>query len=339
MFTSDGKYNEAKAFGDFSSNMKLDYANYQAIKPHVMLFYESAGYSWMINSIYPSHNGLPKSVYGDKPGDTEEIKAARIAKFQSFDRLLRGRIFKTVDNNTVQDLANLSVQCGVVFWAWIKSKCVRDTVGFSNAVRERLTTRKMADVENNMERLLREMDQDLNLLSGKETFSVSQRLELVRESQATISGKLTKDDPYYAPLVSLNSKLTHDDTSVDWDYAKTELLGHYSTYFQNEVEKIVLSKSTPSVASTKDAHKDIELNFTVDPSNPTKSVKLMLKALNKNPSISAANKNKIKALAVDVAKQPKDLSNVDCYNCGKKGHYASNCYLPGGGAAHGKGGK
>ena len=269
-----------------------------------------------------------------------EIKATRISKtkFESFDKLLRGRIYKTVDNNTVQDLANLPSQSGVVFWIWIKNKCIRDSVGFSNAVRERLTSRKLSDVDNNMERLLRDMDADIHLLKGKEKFSVGQRLDILREAQATVAGKLTKDDPYYAPLVNLNSMLTHDAASVTWEYAKTELNGHYATYFQNDVEKIVLSKSTTGKGDGGSGNKSLELNFTLNTSNPANGIKAMLKSLNSNPSISASQKNKIKALAVDVSKQKKDLSEVVCWNCGKVGHYISACRLPGGGA-HGKGGR
>ena len=164
MFSSDGRYHEPKAFGDVSG-MKLDYANYQLILPHVKLFFESAGYSNLFKTISPTSVGRPKSVYGDQPGDTDDVRKARIDKYEAFDRLLRGRIFKTVDSNTVQDLSNLLIQSGVVYWSWITAKCIRDSVGFSNAIRDRLTTRKLSDVGNNMERLLREMDQDIHLLS------------------------------------------------------------------------------------------------------------------------------------------------------------------------------
>ena len=76
MFTSDGKYHEPKAFGDVK-DMKLDYASFRAIRPHVELFYESAGYKPLLN-LSPDSAGKPKLIYSDQPDDTPEINIREI---------------------------------------------------------------------------------------------------------------------------------------------------------------------------------------------------------------------------------------------------------------------
>ena len=332
MFTDSGKFVEPKSFGEKS--LKLTYGNYQLIRPHVELFFDSADYPKLID--WNKENACkPKIVYDPRTGDTPEIVEARVSKFVYFDKLLRGRLYKTFDGDTVKDMADLSVKSGIACWAMIKRKVIQNSVGFSNAVRQRLVKRTLKDCNGNMEHFLREMDMDLGLLDSKELFSVGHRLHLVQEAQATVKGELKKDDPYYEVLVSLNLKMA--ETNVDWDDCKSQLLAHYTTFYKDSVEKMDFGTGNSTSTQNGTDNKLPDLNFTIDYKNPSKSIKSIIKTVNDDPNISQSQKTKIKAFAIDINKNNKE---IDCWNCGKKGHYAGDCYAKGGGAHKGgKGGR
>ena len=285
--------------------------------------------------------------------ESVETQQDRIKWFDIFKDYLYERLLKTVPDSFIPEMEKLDD--GLAAWAKLLVHLTSVDHNFISSCKDRLQFMKLIHFHNNMRIFLTSFKEDLDLLTGFETFSSTTILKMLRKAQAVDeNNEWNSKDPYHEVFSTLYTKLIHHNGILAFATMEKYLIGHYDLLYKNKVENIH-TKGAPEPSGT---------NALAANANASFSAKAFITEALKNPDLSNNQRKKLmkeKALLTgkgggrphadfkrDKGKgkgrgrgrgrgkggrgNPNFKKGVYCDNCGLEGHIKKTCYKPGGDA-------
>ena len=358
-----GKYVKAESLLPNDQTVEMTYAGYVKLRPHAKGFFDD--FSMQDIFEYRDMSDLkPDIIYKRRAGESAADLKKRIDNFEEFIPYLYQRMLKTVPESFLMELEQINN--GLAAWIKFTTHLTEKNYNFISTTQDRLKGMELSHYDNNMRLFLIDFKRDLNILKDVETFSATALLKALRKAQAISDERWNIHDPYHEPLASLFEKVA-DGQDISFDDMQLKLEQHYDLVFKNKVENIhgnVASRVPKMEASKKGPEKlNITKDITIDKNT---SVKSMVDSLSKVPGLSKSKCNQVKQLQAHFStkgggkgggkgkgndrrsiykgrkggkggkgnrgKGKGNKTTFYCHNCKKPGHYAKDCWAPGGGA-------